>query len=577
MKKLRQAAFVAFATLVSANYVTSVSIAEDSPEVLAEQQLNQDQSAAFLQAESDAQFSQVRSELRSQRDLAELRLNMLENKIDTSSLYVERLLFAFVVAGAIVTFVVLTTLNKQTGINNEKMRNLIRESERALGDLHRMLDRPEAEHFHVSRKLAGVMNKMRQNTQVHLTQKEIRDIYASADDPTLPVALHLQANALKQEQSGDFGGAIQLWNKLLAIDDSNAEVYLHIAQNFKQLAETNSDGKGNDYRKTSLDFFHQYAMRTNHHMQAEQEVRRHLQLAQDSRKKAPLDIRPSARVPSLVNQPTSDVASIVQPKLKDKKSAGSAFANRTPSVVQRSEQRKSEPVKSQFAERAPSMKRTQSKQADNGKAATVPTAQVSAGDHKSNGSGTEQKVVSDVGKAPVSSPTKPPLISGKIKRVTSATTSRKVAKPSKHKGAYIRKPALRNENAAKKSGKPLVNPKDAYKSRMTKADECFARYTEAKPKEQRAWLEAALSEFAIAEKYDQEEKLYRLWGIALLEMLKSEWGEKMNCSSRLPPSSARGWKSLMGDLTMNSHYAMRLVKMRRLAAKPWSVLINWTS
>ena len=533
MKKLLQAVVSVFVLLGCVVCVSPV-IAEDSPELLADQQLQQQQSVSFLQAEFDAQLSQVRSEVRSQRDLAELRLSVLENKIENSSLYVERLLFAFVVAGAIVTFVVLTTLNKQTGINNEKMRNLIRESERALGDLHRILDRPEAEHFHVSRKLTGVMNKMRQNANVHLTQKEMRDIYASADDPTLPVALHLQANALKQEQSGDFRGAIQIWDQLLAIDDSNVEIYLHLAQNFKQLAETSNDGKGNDYRKASLDFFHEYAVRTNQHMQAEQEVRRHLQLKQDNRKRGPVDIRASGSTHSLSNNAITGVSSLIKPQTNEEPKATSpASFPSLPTIIRKplTETAAQALSSSGKPDELANPETTTSKPAVIKQDDAVTIARKSPdiiSEHKGNGAIAAKPTGIEKHKpSKVAPPARRKERKDSSKQIAVKTASAAPKKPVRLK-IHASKSALtaQKPNGASKD-KPLdpEQIKLAYKSRMAKADECFDRFMNAKPKEQKAWLEAALSEFAIAEQYCKEEKLYRLWGIALLEMLKSKWGD----------------------------------------------------
>ena len=253
----------------------SLALAEDAPQLLSSEAAPQTTSSPYVSKfELESQLSQVHSELRSLRDLTELRLNSLDNEITVSSSYVEKLLFAFMIAGAFVVSVVLMTINKESSVNNERMRNLIREAESSLDNLHRMMDRPEAEHFHVSRKLSRIMNKMRERENPSLPQKEIGDIYAASEDPTLPVSLHLQANALRNEQRGDWSNAIHLWEKLLSIDDASPEILLHLAQNYKKLAQVSTGDHASQLREASLDYFQKYSVRTNLHTHSERELRK---------------------------------------------------------------------------------------------------------------------------------------------------------------------------------------------------------------------------------------------------------------------------------------------------------------
>lgn len=86
--------------------------AEDEPQYLsgAEAAQQQQQLPDFREfvseTELDAQMSQFRSEIRSLRDLTELRLNTLESSQEATTSYVEKLLFAFMVATGLVVFVV---------------------------------------------------------------------------------------------------------------------------------------------------------------------------------------------------------------------------------------------------------------------------------------------------------------------------------------------------------------------------------------------------------------------------------------------------------------------------------------
>ena len=226
------------------------------------------------QFQLDSSISQVQSEIRAQRDLTAIRLNNLENEIKVSASYTERLLFGFMLAAAFVVFVVLLTLNKQSSVNNEKMRNLIREADNALDDLHRLMDRPEAEHFHLSRNLSRIMNKFRERENPSLPQKDISDIYAAAEDPTLPVTLHMQANALQNELKGKWEEAILLWERLLKLDSANPEILLHLAQNYKKLSEISAKHSSEKLRLISLDYFQKYSHRTSLHTHSERELRK---------------------------------------------------------------------------------------------------------------------------------------------------------------------------------------------------------------------------------------------------------------------------------------------------------------
>ena len=304
------------------------ALAEDEPRVLAgnDEGGTAEQVQSISQYTFDTQFSQLSSELRAQRDLANLQLETLENKIEIATSYTERLLFAFMVAGGIVVFVVLVTLNKQSGVNNERMRNLIRECESALEDLHRLIDRPEAEHFHVSRKLNRIMNKMRERDRPSLPQKEISDMYVASEDPTLPVSLHLQANALRCEQSGKWNDAIELWERLLAIEDTNPEVMLHLAQDYKHLAEVNVGEAAARMREVSLGYFQRYATRTNNHIHSERELRKMTSLGLNARTVLQHSLSATERQTqseTLASQPESDSPKALSfqeyQKLKDTK------------------------------------------------------------------------------------------------------------------------------------------------------------------------------------------------------------------------------------------------------------------
>ena len=228
----------------------------------------------LTQYELDSEVSQLQAELRAQRDLTELRINALQNEVAAGSDYIERLLLGFLLAGGLVVFVVLYTMNKQSGANNERMRNLIREADNALDTLHRFTDRPEAENFQVSRKLNRIMIKFRELESPSLPQKDLADIYAAAEDPTLPVALHIQAIALRSELSGDWAEAITQWERLLALDDSLPEILLHLAQNYKRLSEITDDHSVEHLRTTSLEYFQKYSMRTSIHTHSERELRK---------------------------------------------------------------------------------------------------------------------------------------------------------------------------------------------------------------------------------------------------------------------------------------------------------------
>ena len=248
-----------------------VARAEDEPGNLAGEA---EAAPPLSQFEFDSEISQLQAELRAQRDLADLRLKALETEIHTVSGYTERLLLGFLIAGGLVVFVVLYTMSKQTSVNNERMRNLIREADNALDTLHRFTERPEAENFQVSRKLNHIMNKFRERESLSLPQKEMADIYAAAEDPTLPVTLHIQANALRAEVSGDWATAIELWERLLALDSRLPEILLHLAQNYKRLSEVTTDASVERLRMASLEYFQKYSVRTSVHTHSERELRK---------------------------------------------------------------------------------------------------------------------------------------------------------------------------------------------------------------------------------------------------------------------------------------------------------------
>lgn len=531
--------------LVTVLLTVTPALAEDSPENLADPTTATAVSGAPIapgvsKAELDANVSQLKSEVRSQRDLTELRVGILENEIQQSASYVERLLFAFMISGGIVVFVVLITLNKQTGINNEKMRNLIRESEHALNDLHRMLDRPEAEHFHVSRKLTRIMNKMRETEHAALAQKDIGDIYTASEDPTLPVTLHLQANALKQEQAGDNREAIILWERLLGIDNNNPEILLHLAKNYKKLAETSNGPIVNQYRTSSLDYFQQYATRTNQHLSAAHEQQRLRGTAA-----AQLPAALVAEKPHETWQPTPP-----NQKPQPAPPPQSFAVNQTPNTASKLLGESFVTAKPMIS-RKPIQPKAEMEAASNGNVEATPPAPASTSTPAADQS------------PPSVTPTQFSEANGKQKEEETKVASVKTAPVKPAKKASVKKakpiaPVMNKVKTAVGNGKTKTSKKEelsdldkekAFNSRIDKSKDYFVRYGEARSADKLRWLESAAGELEIAETYQRNVKLYRLWGITWLEIARMDKGDRQEQITTALKLFDKGDKLKPGELS----------------------------
>ena len=239
------------------------------------------------------EVNQIRQETRSQRDITNLRIEQMEREMERSTGYVQNLLIAFLIAGGIVVFLVLNTIRHQSRVNIYRMRQLIRDSERALAEIERHVQRPEYDHFQVARRLDRVMNHAREHDR-SMPQKMITDVYSAADDPTLPVSLHYQANALKCEQAADWRQAISFWERLHQMDDGNPEVLLHLASCYKGLAETTPGPEASVYRDTSLRFFQIYTQRNRNLQQLQANIASPLQQAPAARQQPAVPAPPPA-------------------------------------------------------------------------------------------------------------------------------------------------------------------------------------------------------------------------------------------------------------------------------------------
>ena len=478
----------------------------------------------LTQFELESQLSQVRSELRAQRDIADMRTNAVESKIDLASSSLQRQLISFMLAVGIVVFVVLLTLNKHTNVNNERMRNLIREADRALDDLHRLIDRPDTEHFNVSRRLGRVMNKFRERSNPSLPQKDITDVYAAADDPTLPVSLHLQANALRCELQGKWSDSVILWKKLLNIDDTSPEVMLHLAQNYKRLAEVGEGETAARYSSISMDYFQKYAVRTNIHTHSERELRKMGMIGELASTPSNLAHHPTSSPPasmpvreSLADQatpapqpPMPPKVQLAKPELKTKSIAGSLL-DITPKKAEDKPQEVAEPEekKKEAFEQA---RESEEKNAEKEKRPSSPEPQSSAVSpdkqrKSSPGPSSRAEKVKPKAAEPAvkASPARPPVIN------RSGVASNGAAKPK----VSAASPSAGNGKKKELSAEQI---EIAYKSRTSKARDYFKRYASAKRKSDKLqWLAAAAGEYEAAEKYKQEKEMYQLWGIAILE------------------------------------------------------------
>lgn len=535
-------ALVACAAAFLAAGVFSGVRAEDEPQYLsgAEAAQQQQQLPDFREfvseTELDAQMSQFRSEIRSLRDLTELRLNTLESSQDATTSYVEKLLFAFMVATGLVVFVVLVTLNKQSNVNNERMRNLIREAEGALDDLHRLMDRPEAEHFHVSRKLARIMNKLRERENPSLPQKEVSDIFAASEDPTLPVSLHLQANALRSEQRGDWNNAIHFWEKLLSIDDASPEVLLHLAQNYKRLAQVSVPDRASKFREISLDYFQKYTVRTNLHTHSERELRQMASLgmtqgpvsqlysssepaaagagapaAGEPEAGQPVPAAPIPKKPAAAQSKTlsfqeyqdlKETKAAKKPRKKRRKSTAESLLSVVPAVTRKLASgggMTAKEAKAALQAKPAKAAASNGSDATARKAAKPKAAPVAAAQGNGEAAAKREAAAEE---APAPAP---------------AAQAAPAAMASNGSGA--------NGEAAADSGSG--SQEKAFKSRMDKAREHFGRYGSARTKKDRMmWLEGAMEEFEAAAKYSTDVEMFRLWGMTALEKASVDGGNE---------------------------------------------------
>ena len=217
------------------------------------------------------EIDHIRQETRSQRDITNLRIEQMEREVERSTGYMQNMMLAFLIAAGIVVFLVLNTIRHQGRANTYRMRQLIRDSERALAEIERHVQRPEYDHFQTARRLDRVMNYVREHER-SMPQKMITDVYAAVDDPTLPVSLHYQANALKCEQAADWRQAISFWERLHKMDDGNPEVLLHLANCYKGLAEVTPGPEASVYRDTSLRFFQFYTQRNRNLQQLQENI-----------------------------------------------------------------------------------------------------------------------------------------------------------------------------------------------------------------------------------------------------------------------------------------------------------------
>ncbi len=247
---------------------------------------------ALTRDELETKLTQIRQEARSQRDISGLRMEQLEREIERSTSYIQNLLVAFLIAGGIVVFLVLNAIRHQSRVNNYRMRQLIRDSEKALGEIDRVMHRPEAEHFQIARRLGRAMNHMREHEQA-LPQKYVSDIYTAAEDPTLPATLHYQANALRCEQAADWRQAVYLWETLHRMDESNPEILLHLARCYKHMADLATGPEASTHRDTSLRFFQLYTRRTR---QARQEFESMAEGLPQRPVRPPAGLQPAQRI-----------------------------------------------------------------------------------------------------------------------------------------------------------------------------------------------------------------------------------------------------------------------------------------
>lgn len=273
--------------------------------------------AAASRGDFLGEINQIRQESRSQRDITNLRIEQMEREIERSTGYIQNLLIAFLIAGGIVVFLVLNTIRHQSRVNIYRMRQLIRDSERALAEIDRHVQRPEYDHFQVARGLDNAMNHTREHDK-SMSQKMISNVYAAADDPTLPVSLHYQANALKCEQGSDWRQAISYWERLHQMDDGNPEVLLHLASCYKGLAEVTSGPEASVYRDTSLRFFQIYTQRNRNLQQLQAKITSPVQPAKAPPAPVAVVQQPAAPTPApvaatVVQQPASPAPSAPPP------------------------------------------------------------------------------------------------------------------------------------------------------------------------------------------------------------------------------------------------------------------------
>ena len=218
--------------------------------------------ASGAQQEMKERFLNLERRILDQNELGLRRLEHVEERINSSQQYVDRILLIFALSILLIFLFIFTGIKNQQKIVTERVHRSIRDADNLMRDIQRDLARPEMEHLRISQILRRLMRQLRNqnnNPQNAAAAGHVNEIRHACNDPYLPVSLHFIARILIAEYDDNWNTAAQMLEQLREMDPSDSDVLLHLSHVHKNIATRASNQKlQNLHQRLSYQYYGQF-------------------------------------------------------------------------------------------------------------------------------------------------------------------------------------------------------------------------------------------------------------------------------------------------------------------------------
>ena len=217
----------------------------------------------YSQLEIDLMLEKLRTESLVGQQISEDRISGLNDRMEDTKNYIDRLLIIFGVSAALILFLMMNNMRLKQTNAIQRISRLLRDADALLKEVKQEINRPEMDYVRLGQNLRNIMRRLREGSPLALPPNLLQQVRTAANNPNLPVLYHLIAKALLAEQTEDWDAARAHLEHLHDMDHSEPDVLLHLSHVHNRLAQSAKGVRGKiakEHLHLSYEYYTNYAM-----------------------------------------------------------------------------------------------------------------------------------------------------------------------------------------------------------------------------------------------------------------------------------------------------------------------------